>query len=95
MKPSRKVAPRQEVSVIVDADFLAGPARCGTLYFAVARDEGIFSFAYDPPWLKHGSAFQIDPHLQLHSSEVYLSGTTADVPGVSRFSARSLGARTP
>ncbi len=71
---------REEVGVVVDADFLAEPTRVGSLFYSIGRGDGVFSFAYDQEWLKHGSAFQIDPQLQLHISEVYPAASHSTFP---------------
>lgn len=65
--------PRQQVDVVLDADFLAGPfCRVGTLFHAAAHGRATFSFAYDKAWVARPGAFEIDPDLQLHSGESYL-----------------------
>lgn len=66
--------PRQQVDVVLDADFLAGPfCRVGTLFHAAAHGRATFSFAYDKAWVARPGAFEIDPDLQLHSGESYPS----------------------
>lgn len=72
IKP-RAGATREQVDVVLDADFLAGPQRVGTLFHAAAHGNEIFSFRYDPSWLKHPNAFEIDPELSLHEGESYPS----------------------
>jgi serine/threonine-protein kinase HipA len=69
-----QAASRQQVDVVLDADF-AGPAcRIGSLFHATAHGRATFSFAYDPEWLKRPDAFEIDPDLQLQAGESYPSG---------------------
>jgi serine/threonine-protein kinase HipA len=64
---------REQVEVVLDADIFPEAGRVGTLFYASARGHGVFSFAYDRDWLKRPDAFQLDPDLQLHSSESYPS----------------------
>lgn len=67
---------RQQLDVILDADFLGEPRRIGTLFHAQAHGRGIFSFEYDRAWLSSPDAFSIDPDLQLYSGESYPSDTS-------------------
>lgn len=64
---------REQLDVVLDADFLGGPCRVGTLFHTFAHSRGVFSFAYDKTWIARPDAFAIDPDLQLHSSESYPS----------------------
>jgi len=64
---------REQVEVVLDADIFPEACRVGTLFYASARGHGVFSFAYDREWLNRPDAFQLDPDLQLHSSESYPS----------------------
>lgn len=64
---------REQVDVILDTDFLPVACRVGTLFYASAPGQGVFSFAYDREWLNRPDAFALDPDLQLHGSESYPS----------------------
>jgi len=75
------VSAREQVDVVLDADFLGEPCRVGTLFHASAHGRATFSFAYDRAWLDRPDAFAIDPDLQLHASESYPS----DSAGVFRI----------
>lgn len=76
-----KAPDRQQVDVVLDADFLGQPGRVGTLFHAAAHGRETFSFAYDRSWLERADAFAIDPDLQLHGGEHY----PADGTGVFRI----------
>lgn len=67
---------REEVQVVLDADFLPEPCPVGTLYHAAGRGGGVFSFAYSDAWLRRTDAFEIDPGLQLVGGETYPANTT-------------------
>lgn len=67
---------RQQLDVVIDADFLGAPHRIGTLFHAHAHGRGIFSFEYDRDWLARPDAFAIDPDLSLHSGESYPSDSS-------------------
>ncbi len=47
------------------------PCRMGKLYAAPGRSKEIFSFSYDPTWLKSGQSQLFDPDLQLYSGPQY------------------------
>ena len=64
---------RQQIDVVLDADFIGEACRVGVLFHASAHGRATFSFAYDTNWLKHRGAFEIDPDLQLHAAESYPS----------------------
>jgi serine/threonine-protein kinase HipA len=49
------------------------PRRVGTLYATPARAKEIFSFEYDPSWLRSGHVFSLDPSLQLFTGPQYPS----------------------
>lgn len=68
-----KAMPRQQIDVCLDADILEALCRVGTLFHASGHGNSVFSFAYDPAWLKRPNAFEIDPDLQLHRAESYPS----------------------
>jgi serine/threonine-protein kinase HipA len=66
-------ANRQQVDVCLDADIVEALCRVGTLFHAANHGNSIFSFAYDPNWLRRPNTFEIDPDLQLHTAESYPS----------------------
>ena len=76
MKPKN----RQQVEVVLDADFIGNACPVGTLFRAAAHGRETFSFAYDRAWLDRPDAFAIDPDLQMHGGESY----PADGTGVFR-----------
>lgn len=76
-----KAGLRQQVDVVLDADFLETGCRVGTLFQAIAHGRETFSFTYDRRWLERPDAFSIDPELQLHDGESY----PADGIGVFRI----------
>lgn len=76
MKPKN----RQQVDVVLDADFIGEACPVGTLFRATAHGHETFSFAYDRAWLDRPDAFAIDPDLQMHGGESY----PADGTGVFR-----------
>lgn len=53
---------------------LGQPVRLGTLLVTPTRGKEIFSFEYDPLWLKSGQAQHLDPSLQLFSGPQYPAG---------------------
>ncbi|PTX94202.1 type II toxin-antitoxin system HipA family toxin [Opitutus sp. ER46] len=71
-----KARNREEVEVLLEADFLGAAFRVGTLFHAAAHGREIFSFAYERSWLDRGDAFAIDPDLQLHAGESYAANDT-------------------
>jgi serine/threonine-protein kinase HipA len=74
MSPVRPTAtPRQQVEVVLDADVLDAACRVGVLFHTAAHGREVFSFRYDPAWLRHPDAFAIDPDLSLHGGETYPS----------------------
>lgn len=62
---------RRHIDVMLDADFIGAPCRVGTLWHAAAHGRGVFSFAYDPQWLRRPDVFEIDPDLRLHGGETF------------------------
>ena len=64
---------REQVDVCLDADIMESLCRVGTLFHAASRGDSVFSFAYDPAWLRRPNVFEIDPDLQLHDAESYPS----------------------
>jgi serine/threonine-protein kinase HipA len=66
-------ATRQQIDVCLDADVVKALCRVGTLFLTVGHGHSVFSFAYDPEWLRRPNTFEIDPDLQLHDAESYPS----------------------
>jgi serine/threonine-protein kinase HipA len=64
---------REQVDVCLDADIVDELCRVGTLFHATSQGGSVFSFAYDPAWLRRPNTFEIDPDLQLHDAESYPS----------------------
>jgi len=62
---------RDQIDVCIDTVVVGQLCQVGTLFHAVANSGSVFSFNYDPAWLAHPKAFQIDPDLQLHQGEAY------------------------
>jgi serine/threonine-protein kinase HipA len=84
MSASRKPAApdgRQQIDVCLDADIVDSLCRVGTLFHANSHGSSVFSFTYDPEWLRRPNTFEIDPDLQLHDVESYPS-QTAGVFGI-------------
>ena len=75
-KPATKPS-REQVEVVLDADFLPQACPVGTLFHAAGHGAGVFSFAYDRAWLSRPDAFELDPQLQLHGSESYPAGAAS------------------
>jgi|JI10StandDraft_1071094.scaffolds.fasta_scaffold13808_14 serine/threonine-protein kinase HipA len=50
---------------------LAEPTLMGTLHIALSRGKEIFSFEYDPAWLKSSHAQMLDPSLELFTGPQY------------------------
>ncbi len=65
---------RQQIDVVLDADFIGEACRVGTLFHAANHGQAIFSFVYDAKWLQRPDVFELDPDLQLHTAESYPSG---------------------
>jgi serine/threonine-protein kinase HipA len=66
-------ASRQQIDVCLDADIIEALCRVGTLFHATGHGHSVFSFAYDPEWLRRPNTFEIDPDLQLHDAENFPS----------------------
>ncbi len=64
---------RQQIDVCLDADIIESLCRVGTLFHAAGHGHSLFSFAYDPAWLRRPNTFEIDPDLQLQDAESYPS----------------------
>lgn len=64
---------RRSVEVWADWDGLPTATRVGELHATASRGKEVFSFAYEPAWLKSGAALSLDPHLGLYSGPQYAS----------------------
>src|ERR1700692_3833076 len=62
-----------EIFVYADWMELKGPTLMGVLSVVHVKGREVFSFAYDPKWLKNDQAQILDPDLQLFSGPQYLS----------------------
>jgi len=71
--------PLETVSVYADVDYFAARALMGSLRYQKSRTGDIFSFEYDPAWLRKPEAFSFDPDLAL------VSGPQYPVPGRANF----------
>jgi len=63
--------PLETVSVYADVDYFAARALMGSLRYQKSRTGDIFSFEYDPAWLRKPEAFSFDPDLALVSGPQY------------------------
>lgn len=66
-------ASRQQIDVCLDADIVEALCHVGTLFHAAGHGHSVFSFVYNPDWLRRPNTFEIDPDLQLHGAESYPS----------------------
>jgi len=64
---------KKDVHVYADWSGLNGPVYMGVLHAELLRGKEIFSFEYDPNWLKSGQAQLLDPDLQLYAGMQYLN----------------------
>jgi serine/threonine-protein kinase HipA len=64
-------ASRQQIDVCLDAEIIEALCRIGTLFRTTGHGHSVFSFAYDPEWLRRPNTFEIDPDLQLHDAESF------------------------
>ncbi|MBI3534251.1 MAG: type II toxin-antitoxin system HipA family toxin [Deltaproteobacteria bacterium] len=64
---------QKQIEVWADWHILKTPQRVGVLTTNVTRGKEIFSFEYEPTWLKITDAFQLDPALKLYSGRQYLT----------------------
>lgn len=62
------------VAVHADLDAFDEPQSMGELRHQAGKSGGVFSFAYDPAWLKRPEAFAFDPDLALVSGPQYPPG---------------------
>jgi len=63
--------PSKHIYVYADWEDLKAPTRMGCLHSELARGKEIFSFEFDPEWLKTGSARALDPDLQMYAGRQY------------------------
>jgi serine/threonine-protein kinase HipA len=73
MSARARNAAREQIDVCLDADIVDELCRVGTLFHSGSHGDSVFSFAYDPAWLRRPNTFEIDPDLQLHDAESYAS----------------------
>jgi serine/threonine-protein kinase HipA len=71
-----KVTHREQLWVWLDDPAFGPLQQIGTLS---KGDRGSVSFAYDPDWLAHAHAFQLDPELDLLPGEFYPGGSNFGV----------------
>lgn len=62
---------QKSIQVCADWRGMAAPTLMGTLYATPSRGKEIFSFEYDPEWLKSSYAQALDPDLALFSGPQY------------------------
>ncbi len=62
---TKGIAFQKTIQVCAHWQGLPEPVLMGTLYAAPSRNKEIFSFEYDPAWLKSSYAQELDPHLML------------------------------
>ena len=63
----------REIIVVADWEELGGARQMGILQAIESRGQEVFSFSYDPGWLKSGSHQSLDPDLHLFEGTQYLS----------------------
>lgn len=68
-----KLADRRLLYIYAHWQGLAEPCLMGTLSTTPVRGKEIFSFEYDPAWLRTAPAQQLDPALQLYGGPQYLA----------------------
>ena len=73
-----KVPVQRIIEVWADWEALGRATRMGTRTATLARGKEVFSFAYDPAWLKSGYAQSLDPTLRLFSGPQYPSAGRAN-----------------
>jgi len=62
---------QKAIQVCADWQGLSEPLFMGTLYASLSRGKEIFSFEYDPAWLKSPPAQMLDPNLGLFAGPQY------------------------
>lgn len=68
-----KQTSRRDVYVFADWSGVRGPQPMGTLHSELLRGKEVFSFEYDPLWLRSDFAQILDPDLELFSGPQYLN----------------------
>ena len=63
---------RKAIQVCANWRGMDGPVLMGTLFAVPSRGKEIFSFDYDPAWLKSHHAQSLDPDLRLYSGPQYV-----------------------
>lgn len=71
VKRHTKGPARKSIQVCAHWQGLENPILMGTLYAAPSRGKEVFSFEYDPAWLKSSHAQVLDPGLMLFSGPQY------------------------
>ncbi len=71
VKRHTKGPARKSIQVCAHWQGLENPIRMGTLYAAPSKGKEVFSFEYDPAWLKSSHAQVLDPGLMLFSGPQY------------------------
>lgn len=61
-----------------DAEFCDAPVRLGELYAEPIRGKEVFSFAFDPSWIKNPCCKMLDPDLHLFKGFQYLDEGKSD-----------------
>jgi serine/threonine-protein kinase HipA len=69
-----KAEPRRSIHVHADWQGLDGPRPVGRLDVERLRGKEVFSFTYDPEWLRSGPRHLLDPELDLFPGPQYLKG---------------------
>jgi serine/threonine-protein kinase HipA len=62
-----------EIHVYGDWEELGSPRRIGLLKAIQTQGQEVFSFEYDPDWLKSNDVFLLDPDLQLYQGPQYVN----------------------
>ena len=71
VKRHKKSPARKSIQVCAHWQGLENPILMGTLYAALSREKEVFSFEYDPAWLKCPFVQVLDPGLMLFSGPQY------------------------
>jgi len=69
---SKEAKPQKAIQVCAHWQGLKDPVLMGVLNVSVSRGKEIFSFEYDPDWLKSTHAQELDPNLGLYSGPQYV-----------------------
>jgi hypothetical protein len=70
-KITQQPSARQRIEVWADWDWMMDPQCMGILFVSKSRGKEIFSFEYDPEWLRSDEARILDPSLQLDKGIQY------------------------